>query len=292
MARWFPTLLLLAWCLSPTPLLAHPGSGIALDAKGRVYFVDTGGGLFRIDGPGRMTRLPGPALHWMALDAQGRFAQGKLPQGGDWELRTVGSDPALILSSDFPVAVVGETLLSPRPGPDGRIRIHALAPDGRETIRTTLALRSEPLRWLGGLAAGPDGALFFTEGNAVRRLAADGSLSTLAEIQSLPGCVQPPGYEPASGRDLRGLAVGKDGTVTVAASGCSAVLRISPKGKTTVLLRAEAPWSPTAVAVDGGSTYVLEYTHTPGDDRRQWLPRVRKVGPDGQVSVLAAVASR
>lgn len=278
--------------LRATPLLAHPGSALVLDAKGRIYFVDTGGGVFRIDGPGRMTRLRGPAYHWMALDATGRFGKGTLPSGPGWELVAAGTDPTLVLSSDFPVAVSEGALFTPRPGPDGRIRIHRLAPGGPETVLTILPFRAEPDRWLGGLAAGPAGSLYFTEGNAVRRVARDGAITTLVEGLQVAGCAKPPGYEPASGRDLRGLAVAPDGTVIVAATGCGAVVRVAPNGGTSILLRSEAPWSPTAVALHGDDVYVLEYTHSPGDDRRQWLPRVRKVARSGEVTVLAAVEKR
>jgi hypothetical protein len=43
------------------------------------------------------------------------------------------------------------------------------------------------------------------------------------------------------------------------------------------------------VALHGNAVYVLEYLHTPGDDRRQWLPRVRKVDAGGHVSTIALV---
>ena len=46
------------------------------------------------------------------------------------------------------------------------------------------------------------------------------------------------------------------------------------------------PWSPTAVAAANGEVYVLEYLHTPGDDRREWLARVRKIARDGTVTTL------
>ena len=75
---------------------------------------------------------------------------------------------------------------------------------------------------------------------------------------------------------LRGLAIGGDGTVCVAASGCRVVVRIDRRGTVTTVLRAENPWAPTALALHGNAVYVPEYLHTPGDDRRQWLPRVRE----------------
>src|SRR5262245_15530389 len=67
------------------------------------------------------------------------------------------------------------------------------------------------------------------------------------------------------------------------------VVRIDRRGTVTTVLRAESPWAPTAVALHGNDVYVLEYLHTPGDDRRQWLPRVRKVDSGQRVSTVATV---
>jgi hypothetical protein len=56
------------------------------------------------------------------------------------------------------------------------------------------------------------------------------------------------------------------------------------------LLQLESPWSPTAVALHGGDLYVLEYLHTAIEDRRQWLPRVRRISPDGRTVIIATVS--
>jgi sugar lactone lactonase YvrE len=86
--------------------------------------------------------------------------------------------------------------------------------------------------------------------------------------------------------------VAPDGTVFVAATGCGAVLKIAARGKTSTVLRAAPPWSPTAVAVGGKDLYVLEYLHTASDHRREWLPRVKKVSPGGATVLLATVERR
>jgi hypothetical protein len=75
----------------------------------------------------------------------------------------------------------------------------------------------------------------------------------------------------------------------VAASGCGALLKISPSGAITTILKADNPWSPTAVTLTGSDLYVLEYLHTTGKNPRDWLPRVRKLAADGTVTVLATV---
>ena len=86
----------------------------------------------------------------------------------------------------------------------------------------------------------------------------------------------------------RGLAVDESGTVFVAGNGSRAVYAVTKEGKVRTVLKADAPWSPTGVAVRGGAVYVLEYDHTPAKDR-EWEPRVRKVGRDGTVTTLIHV---
>jgi hypothetical protein len=56
-------------------------------------------------------------------------------------------------------------------------------------------------------------------------------------------------------------------------------------GKVETVLKAEKPWSPTGVAVRGQDVFVLEYTNP--DKESGWVPRVRKLGSDGKVAVLA-----
>jgi len=80
-----------------------------------------------------------------------------------------------------------------------------------------------------------------------------------------------------------------DGTVFVAASGCGAVLKITPRGKLTTVLQTTSPWSPTAVAIAPSGLYVQEYLHTATEDRLAWLPRVRKVLPNGDIVSIATV---
>ncbi len=288
---------LFAFLLATTtvPLFAHPGSAIVLDALHNIYFVDTGSGIWKIDKGGRLTRLPGPAFHWMALDASSRFSDRVMPRIPDGEMRTTGSNPTLILSSDFPVTTGGDgALYYPEPDRDRRVQIIRRTHTGGSSVFATLPAETEsgPLRWLNGIAAGPDGSLYYTEDRAVRKVSRQGSLSTVASHVAVPDCSRPPGYEitQQAGPDLRGLAIARDGTVFVAASGCSSLLKITPRGVVTVLMRTASPWSPTAVAISGSDLYVLEYLHTPGDDRRQWIPRVRKVNrSSGHMSIVGTV---
>src|SRR5437867_3252034 len=94
-------LILTAAYLLSAPVMAHPGSGIAVDRLGQVYFLDTGSGPWKIDAHGRLTHLSGTLFHWFAIDTNNRFADARLPSDALGEVLRVGTSPTLLLSSDF-----------------------------------------------------------------------------------------------------------------------------------------------------------------------------------------------
>ena len=73
---------------------------------------------------------------------------------------------------------------------------------------------------------------------------------------------------------------------------CGWVVRISPDGRVEPVLKAEQPWSPTGVAVQGSDVYVLEYTNANGGAGEGWLPRVRKLARDGSVTTLVTISEK
>ena len=276
--------------------LAHPGASIAVGRDGRVYFVDTGGGIFEIGANGRVSRLEGPALHWFALDEPSRLAKTPWPSFPGAEIRSVGSGPTLVLSSDFPVGTGPEgDLFYPEPHPQGPRRIIRVGPSGTRSVHATIPEERRPdgsPGWINGIAAGPGGSLYYSHDRVIRKIDGRGRVSTVAANVTVPGCIAIPGTEAPTGPYLRGLDVAADGAVFIAAAGCGAVLRISPTGTVTPILRTSSPYSPTAVALSNGEVYVLEYLHTASDERREWLPRVRKVTKTGKVVTLANTTSR
>ena len=281
------TILLTATLLVAVSSFAHPGAAIAVGANGRVYFVDTGAGVFAIDANGRLAREPGPAFHWFAFDPQRRFQKTPFPSLPGAEFRSAG---AVVLSSDFPVAI-GRDGKFYYPDPGERIRITAVDPSGARSVRATLPpirQRGEPVTWLNGLTAGRDWSLYYTEQSAIRKIDPRGRISTIVENVQVANCTAVPAIGPEMRPYLRGLAIAADGSIYVAASGCAAVLRVDAKGRVSTVLRSTPPWAPTDVAISGRDVYVLEYLHTLGDDRSQWLPRVRKISSSGSVTTLPA----
>ena len=278
-------------------VVAHPGSGIVVDRQGNIYFVDTGSGVWKIDRNGKVTRLSGPAYHWMAIDVDGRLTNATLPyfSSGDATVTRVGVEPTLLLSSDFPITVGGDgNLYYPWLRANEPLKVFRLAPSGTTAVLQALPTNTEggQLRWLNGIVAAPDGSIYYTEDRAVRRITPQGKLTTVADNVTLSVCDSIPELEADRRPYLRGLDVDAQGTVYVAATGCGAVLKITTDKKITTVLRTSSPWSPTGVAVFGTDLYVLEYLHTPGDNSRDWLPRVRKLTSDGHVVTVATIDRR
>jgi sugar lactone lactonase YvrE len=290
----FVVIVMSVFLIATGNLFAHPGSGIAVDREGNVYFVDTGSGIWKIDREGKLTKLSVPAYHWMAMDLSKRLVTVQLPRftRGGAVVERDANDPRILVSSDFPITVGPDGSLY-YPWMDGseQLRIFQLSPSGKTTVAASPPPGAEGTsrRWLNGLVATPDGSLYYAEDKGIKRVTPRGTFTTVVADVTVSGCDSIPGAEPDLLPYLRGLDVDAHGTVYVAAAGCGAVLKITADKKVTTILRSSTPWSPTAVAVSGTDLYVLEYTHTPSDDRREWIPRVRKVSADGQVATVATV---
>jgi hypothetical protein len=69
--------------------------------------------------------------------------------------------------------------------------------------------------------------------------------------------------------------------IYVAATSCHRVVKITPDGQITSILKSEPPLFPTGVAVRGEDIYVLEYTNANAPGKEGWCPRVRKRAMDG-----------
>jgi hypothetical protein len=276
-------------------IMAHPGSGIVVDRRGEVYFLDTGSGVWKIDLSGKLTHLPGPRFHWMTLDADDCFSTAHLPTGAGGDITRVGTNPTLLVASDYPVAIGANGLLyypSYRSG--SGLQLMELTPANQTRMLTNLsAAGSGDLKWLNGLAAGADGSLYYAEDDAIRRISARGEVSTVVAKPRIPTCVSIAG---SSRPMLRGLAADSNGTIYVAASGCGSVLKVDASGQVTTVHRLQSPWTPTAVALFQDNIYVLEYLQTAAsmqpEDRSAWLPRVRKITANGRSTIIARIDRR
>lgn len=285
--RWIRILLIATACLFPSLASAHPGSGIVADRLGQIYFVDMVSGVWKLDARGALTHIPGPAFHWMTLDATGRFAAARLPSGSSGDVERIGVNPTLLLASDYPIAISRDgNLYYPSHSSGTPLQIFKMLPTGQVSI---VATPHGPLPYLNGLAAGPDGSLYYTEDNAIRRISNEGRISTVAENLTLAGCASFPGIDRPF---LQGLAVDAAGTIYVAATGCGSVLKVTPAGRVTTLPQLSDRWAPTGVVLSGNDLYVLEFQHPESDTRREMLPRIRKIAADGKTTIVATVTRR
>ena len=278
-------------CLLAASAFGHPGSGILVDRLGQIFFIDTGSGLWKIDARGSLTHLSPLRNHWLAMDPNDRFVAGRVPTdpGRDWVITPAGSNPTILISTDFPIVIGQDGNLYHPSARESNVRIMRTNAEGRTSAVVTLprSVAGAALGWINGITTGPRGSIYYTENNAVRRIASGGAVSTIATIPPLANGPSIPGVETRP--YLRGLKVDGKGVVYVADSADARVLKISPEGRVTTLLQLEAPWAPTDVAVFGDIVYVLEFSHTPGDDRTEWMPRVRKITADGKSTIIMTV---
>jgi len=288
-ATLFTGVALVAVGLFPASSMAHLGSGIAVDRLGQIYFLDTGSGLWKIDTLGKLTKLSVLQPHWFVIDENNRFANTPLPTGALGEISRVGHNPTLLLSTDWPIAIGHDGNLYYPSGRPGDLRMIRMTPAGAKSVFATLpaTVKGTPLPYIAGIVPGRNGSLYYTEDTAIRRISAQGRISTAVTILAP---VNPPSI-PATDQHpyLRGLAVDTNGVMYVADTGDARVLRISPKGEITTPAKTESPWAPTGVALFGNNLYVLEFLHTVRDVRRDWLPRVRKITSDGKSTIIMSV---
>jgi hypothetical protein len=165
-------------------------------------------------------------------------------------------------------------------------------PDGKVT---TLAgnrkagdeYRQVVLFSVGGMAFGQDETLYFTDNSNVRKVTPDGTMTTLAGKLALENRAESPLPDIAVTR-LFGIAVDAQGDVFVADYGNRRVLKITSGGAISTVARAEKPWSPTGIALKDGNVYILEFGFTLPST---YLPRVRKLSPDGRITMLATIGA-
>jgi hypothetical protein len=225
------------------------------------------------------------------MDPSDRFIQSRVPTDPrrDWVITAAASNPTMLISTDFPLVIGQDGNLYYPSVREANLRIMRTNPTGVTSAFVTLprSVAGPAVGWINGLATGPNGSIYYTEDNAVRRITAQGEVSTIATVTPLANRTATPGIEERP--YLRGLKVDGNGVVYVADSADARVLKITADGRVTNILQLESPWAPTDVALFGDIVYVLEYSHTAGDDRLEWMPRVRKIAGDGKSTIIMTV---
>lgn len=287
---------------------AHPAWGIAVDRQGQVYFSDLEI-VWKIDAQGRLSvfraGVGGRHIHDLNTDDAGNL------YGADnsyepatrrffsalWKMTPTGGFSYLLAPTDDPPAGTsiwrdregntyhaanhpGRELLVLKRTPGGNVNVLVGSGDAAREYRQGVPYS------VGGMALDAAGTLYFTHGANASKVTLDGAVTALARnlpVETTAGQTTGGG----SPTQLFGIAVDAQGNAFVADYGNRRVLRITPDGQSTTLLRAEESWFPTGVAMRGSELYILENGHT-----LTYAPtgtRVRKLSPDGSVSLLAVV---
>jgi sugar lactone lactonase YvrE len=280
--------------LSMFRVSAHPGSGIFVDEQGQIYFTDTGEGVWRSDTNRALSLFSKSALHWMAGSKEGHFTDAPEKFEHFERITPTGSKPVLLICSEFPCDFGRDGNLYYADTREGT-RITRRTAAGQESVLVGASGQAPVLRTVTGIAGGPDDSLYIVDidresgDHAVLKIAMDGKVSTFSTgfLDAYPR------KQSGRGDCCRGLAVDSDGNVFVAGTDRRCVVKITPQGKTSLALQASSPWFPTGVAVLRDELYVLEYTDMPPgwepEDRKGWVPRVRKVERDGSATIVVTV---
>ena len=272
-------------------LAAHPPTALVIDEAKNVYFAYWGG-TWKLTSDGQLSKFHANDFHFLAIDLGARFANVETPA---LRVGTSGSKPALFAFSDYPATFHTDGYLYMAPWSVGRIRLERMKPGGSKSVLADTAIDPRIARKGGrheggvlALASGSNGLLYVTDGASIWSITIQGSISPVVENINVPNCpTDLPAELPQP--HIRSLAVDTNGDIYAAAIGCRTVLRITAKGQSTPVLRAENPWSPCAVAVTDGDLFVMEYDNTIAERASDGRPRIRKIARDGRVSVVALI---
>ncbi|MDQ3666141.1 MAG: hypothetical protein M3410_05980 [Acidobacteriota bacterium] len=286
---------------------AHPAWGIVVDRQGQVYFSDLVT-VWKIDAQGRVSvfRAGGDRhTHDLNIDEAGNLygADNSYEPATQrffsaiWKMTPGGDFSYLLAPTDDPPE--GTSIWRDRDGnmyhvtnhPERELLVLNRTPNGNVTtlVGSSNAAREYRQRVpysVGGMAFGSEGVLYFTHGANVSKVTVSGTLTALARnlvVENASGN-RAGGSSPTQ---LFGIAIDAQGNAFVADYGNRRVLKITPDNRITTLIRAEQSWFPTGVALSGNDLYILENSFTP--THTPIGTRVRKLSPNGRVTVLATV---
>lgn len=290
---------------------AHEGWGIVVDRQGQTYFGDIPTNTIWIIGrDGKLEAfLSNKHSHALVLGEDGSIygtqEHHAAAIGSVWRIAPDGSFSNVFTpAADFPLNLhpfiidrdgnIYSTNSISFPNQSDKMTLIKATRDGDVTIlaggvRGFRDGRGGEAQFSGidGMAWANDGSLYVTDGVYVRRVAMDGTVTTLGG-----GALTSQSY----GEDLMGLAVSRSGSVYVADYSQRRVFELMPDGSTRTIMETGLFWSPTGVTFVGEDLYILEHLRMPlvilGDIGIGAYARVRKISPDGRVERIATVWGR
>lgn len=294
---------------------AHPATGIVVDRSGNVYFSDLET-VWKLDANGKKTvfraGVNGRHVHELSIDEQGNIYGADISYNpatktwpsAIWKMTTDARFTYLLEPTEHPPRGMSiwrdragnmyfvdqnnhtktQTLLLRR-HVDGKVSTLAGSAYGHKDGAGVAANLSS----VGGMAFGPDGSLYLTDGTSVRRVSMEGLVTTLAKDLNFKTREDQPTLFGGAYGSLAGLTVDANGNVYVADAGNCRLLKITTDGKVEVAYRAKPPFFPNGVfATAAGDIYVLEVGFALPST---WSgPRVRKLS-SGKNEIVAAVGA-
>jgi sugar lactone lactonase YvrE len=291
---------------------ADPSNTLVVDKQGRVYFGDVLHNTVWKIADGKLTPfIKDKHSHRVVLDEQGNLYGEHLeyvPSNDSWRFHMWKATPAgevsyvVPPSPGFPLGLLTDK--------DGNryewhgnsnkkddSRIVKRQPDG-----TLVTIAGKGWGWadgkgeqaqfgqIGGMIWGQDGALYITDSDAIRKVALDGTVTTIvrgvSELQMSWTARAPSTIALGKGGGhLYGLTLDDQANIYVANLGGQAVVKFAPDGKVLNVISSESGWMPSGVAVSGSDLYVLEFS----DEGATKGPRVRKVAADGKAVTWGTV---
>ncbi|MEP6707393.1 MAG: hypothetical protein ABJC05_07725 [Pyrinomonadaceae bacterium] len=291
---------------------AHPATGIVVDRKGQVYFSDLET-VWKIGRDGKLSvfraGMNGRHVHELAIDSEDNIYGADISYVSQkwisdvWKMTPEGKLTYLLAPTDNPPRGMSlwrdhdgnmylvdqnnhtktQTLLLRRT-PDGEVTTLAGSAYGHKDGKGTEARFSS----VGGMAFGPDGNLYLSDGTSVRKVTMDGTVTTVAKDLDVRTSDDKPSLFGGSYGSLTGLSVDSSGNVYVADAGNRRLLKINSGGKVDVVLRSDPPYFPNGVVTTpAGDVYVMEVGFTvPG----KWSgPRIRRITADGKNALVGQV---
>ncbi len=300
---------IISMCVLPTDSAsAHPAWGIVVDRQGQIYFSDIEA-VWKIDRQGNVSLfragVSGRHVHNITIDAEDNIygvdnsydPQTETYPRALWKMTPKGEFSYLVpMTNNLPIGSSvwrdssGNTYsVEPYSSEKKEAKIIKRTPDG-----TVSLLAGGKYGYADGqkdkaqfsvitdMAFGRDEAIYLTDTDKVRKIDKSGMVTTIYR-----GDVSPKNQQnPETYSRLFGLTVDGQNNVFVADYGNRRVLKITSGGAVSTAATAEQPWSPTGVASKDDNLYILEFGFTPPST---YTPRVRKLSPDGRVSMLASV---
>jgi sugar lactone lactonase YvrE len=290
---------------------AHEGWGIVVDRQGQIYFSDIPTNtIWRITREGKLEAfLSNKHSHALVLGEDGSIygtqEHHAAAVGSVWRIAPNGSfSNHFIPNRNFPLNLhpfiidrdgnIYSTNSISFPNQGDKTTLLKAKPNGDITILAggTRGYRDgqggeAQFSGIDGMAWATDGSLYVTDGVYVRRVAMDGTVTTLGN-----GILTSQSY----GEDLMGLAVSPGGSVYVADYSQRRVLQLMYDGNTRTIIDTGLIWSPTGITIVEEDLYVLEHLRMPlvilGDLGVGAYARVRKISSNGRVDTIATVWGR